>query len=169
MHPVDNCAEMSAASRLGAALSDGGRLEARDVDGVPLAPGELAYADFVAKGWRYYGLESVVYERRTLLVGSPVMMAFAAIVSAGCNRRSRRTAERLAAPQWRPLGRLRVVVTSERLLVWQAQAWSSVWFGSIIDLHLQPEASELDVFFADDPPYRLRGPGVAALAVELAR
>ena len=165
MRLVDNGAEISAAGRLDAALSDGGRLEARDVDGVPLAPGELAYADLAAEGWRYYGLEGAVYEQRTLLVGSPLLMTVAAIVSVSCTRRRRRAAERLAAPQWRPLGRLRVVVTSERLLVWQAEAWWSVWFGSVVDLYLQPESSELDVFFADDPPYRLAGPGVAALAI----
>jgi hypothetical protein len=167
MRLVDNC-ETSATSRLDAALSEGGCLEARDIDGVPLAPGELAYADLAVEGWRHYGLEGAVYERRTLLVGGPLLMAVAAIVSVSCNRRRRRAAERLAAPQWRPLGWLRVVVTSERLLVWQAHAWWSVWFGSIVDLHLQPDSSELDVFFADAPPYRLAGRGVAALAIVLA-
>src|SRR5258708_171907 len=111
------------AARLAEALRDGARLEPRTIEGLPLNTDELTYADLDASGWRYVGFDSVFYERRTLLAGGPFVMAMTALASAIGNHRRRQAAELLAAPQWRPLGPVRVVVTSERLLVWHEQAW----------------------------------------------
>lgn len=156
------------ASRLADALANGGWLEPRTITDAPLAPGERAYADLHAIGWRYFGLDDVSYERRTLLVGGPYVMVMAMLVTAVGNRRRRREAERAAVPQWRPLGWLRVVVTSDRLVVWHANAWWSIWYGAITQIRSDLTMSAVDLFFEADPPYRLVGPSVPALAVVLA-
>ncbi len=155
------------AARLERARSDGGWLEPRTIEGVPFGAGEVAYADLWAGGWRYFGLDSVLYERRTILAGGPYLMAITALGSAIGNRRRRRAAVQLAAPQWRSLGLLRVVVTSDRLLVWHQQAWWSVWFSGICDLRVDGSSETIDLFFEHEPPYRLAGPGVSALGIML--
>jgi hypothetical protein len=165
--PSDNFDAATEASRLADALCDGGRLEPRTIEGVPLEAGEVAYADLWAAGWRYFGLDAVSYERRTVLFGGPCVMAITALASAIGNGRRRRDAEQLAAPQWRPLGMLRIVASSARLLVWHEQAWWPVWYSGINDLRLDPDREALELLFEADPPYRLTGPGVPALGVAL--
>jgi hypothetical protein len=165
--PSDATDAISEAARLARTLGEGGWLEPRTTEGVPLEAGEATYAELRATGWRYFGLGGVFYERRTVLAGGPFVMAMTALASAVGNHRRRQAAERLAAPQWRPLGPLRVVVTSARLLVRHEQAWSSVWFSGTCDLRLDPPRQALDLFFEGDPPYRLAGPGVPALGVML--
>ncbi|MEX2548447.1 MAG: hypothetical protein WD830_11785 [Chloroflexota bacterium] len=161
-------ASFAEAERLAAALSDGGQLVPKAIEGVPLAAGELAYGDLFPHGWRYFGLEAVAYERRTLLAGGPLLMAMTGVASAIGNRRRRQAAELMAAPQWRPLGLLRVVVTSERLLVWHENDWWSVWFANVTDVRPDAVNGVLELVFDSDPPYRLAGPGVASLGAVLA-
>lgn len=114
-------------------------------------------ADLELTGFRYHALCHVPYERRTLLVGGPILFAASATASAVGNRRRRAAAERLAAPQWRCLGPLRVLVTCDRLLVWHEGSWASVWFASVVDIEHDPANGTLDLYFADDPPYRFVG------------
>lgn len=127
--------------------------------------GEVVYAEFDAVGWRLFGLD-VEYERRMVWFGGPLLMLCTAVGSVLGNRRRRRAAEQLAAQQWRPLGPLRLAVTARRLLVWHAGAWWSVWFDAVVGAQLD-SAEQLDLFFADDAPYRLGGPDVPALAALL--
>lgn len=157
------------AARLAQALANGGRLEERVVQGAPLGVGEVAYGDLTATGWRYFGLGHALYEKRTILVGGPLLMMATGLASAIGNRNARLAAEAAAAPQWRPLGSLRIVLSSERLLVWHGQAWWSVWLSGITDVRPYPEHQTIDLFFASDPPYRLVGPDVVPLGVVLAR
>lgn len=165
----DEVSGLDAAQRLSDALRNGGRLEPVAIEGVPIAPGELAFADLSACGWRYYALGEVFYQRRMFLFGGPLLMALTGMASALGNSRRRQAAERAAAPQWRPLGSLRIIVTSERLLVWFDQAWWSVWYSAITDIRSDPANSSLDLLFETDPPYRLVGPHIPALAVVLAQ
>lgn len=109
-------------------------------------------------GWRYYGLDDVVYERRTLLVGGPIVMPITAIASALGNRRRRQEAEGVAAPQWRPLGPLVVEVGSDRLVVSRGDAPGTVWLASVIDLRAHAESQTVDLYFEADPPFRFQGP-----------
>lgn len=157
------------AERLAEALANGGRLEERVIQGVPLGVGEMAYADLTATGWRYFALGHALYEKRTMLVGGPLLMMATGLASAIGNRNARLAAEAAAAPQWRPLGPLRIVLSSERLLVWHRQAWWSVWLSGITDLRRYSEHQTLDLFFGADPPYRLVGPDVVPLGVVLAQ
>lgn len=165
--PTDGGAALDAAHRLADALRSGGWLEPVAIDGLPLEASEHALADLQASGSRHYALDQVAYERRTLLFGGPYLMALTGVASAIGNRRSRQAAERAAAPQWHPLGLLRVVVTSQRLLVWFENAWWSVWYSAITDIRPDPANECLDLYFACDAPYRLAGPQVAVLVAML--
>lgn len=153
------------AARLADALERGGWLEPREIIGLGLRGAEVAYADLHASGWRYTGSDEFEYERRALLLGGPLLMAVTAGMSLIGNRRRRREAADSAAPQWRALGPLRVVVTSQRLLVWHYTAWWSVWHAGIARADYSPAARQLDLCFIDDIPYRFGGPHTPVLAV----
>lgn len=152
---------ISEAQHLADALADLAALRPSALGGVPLAAGEFAYGELYVTGWRFFGLDTVFYERQTVLAGGGLLMLARAIG----NRRRRREAEAHAAPQWRPLGPLRLVVTPQRILVWHLQAWWSVWFAGVLDVHCFPDHQTLDLCFEADVPYRLAGPGVPALGV----
>lgn len=160
--PRSDVDQLRAARRLAAALDNGGWLRPITVEDAPLDPGEEAYADFLTHGWRYHAMD-VRYDQRTVMVGGPFLFAATALASCAANRRRRRAAERLAAPQWRPLGLLRVVVTSHRLLVLHGRVWWSVWFSAITGL--ESSKTEIDLTFRDDPPYRLSTLGAPMLEV----
>lgn len=158
--------DVEAARRLADALDNGGWLQPIDIRDAPLDPGEGAYADLLLHGWRYHPID-VRYEQRTVMFGGPLLFTATAIGSWAANCRRRREAERLAAPQWRPLGTIRTVVTPQRLLVWHWYQWWSVWFSAMTHVKVEPDANALDLFFESDPPYRLAGSGTFALEVAL--
>lgn len=135
---------------------------------VPLGPGEVAYADLCLQGWRYYGLDDVWYQRHMVLVGGPLMSVVSAVVCAVANRSRRVEAERIAEAQWRPLGNLRVVVTSDRLLVWHRGTWSSIDLDVVADFRVSSR-DDIDLLFASEAPYRLAGRGASTVAVALTR
>lgn len=130
-----------------------------------LLPGERLVTDPVAAhGWRYESAE-VTYDRKTLMVGGPLLFVLTGTVSALRNRRVRRAAEAQAAPQWRPLGPLTVLATTDRLLVWHQNAWWSVWYSAIEHATLHDE--QLHLHFHDGAaPYLLAG-GTAAVAAAI--
>ncbi|MCC5953920.1 MAG: hypothetical protein JJU45_17635 [Acidimicrobiia bacterium] len=134
---------------------------------VLLGPGEVLHADLGAFGWRYQAMNVFYEEARILAFGGPVLFAAASIGAASARRRARAEAERLAAPQWRSLGGLRVLATDRRLLVWFEGAWASVWHDGIRELHPDLENHRLTLLFDDDPPYALVGPWVPYLTVIL--
>lgn len=142
------------ASTLGAPLTDG----------IAMVEGEEAYGTVQLNAWRYFPLDTVEYEHRTVLFGGPLLMCLTAAGSALANRRRRQDAERLAAPSWRPLGCVLVTVTSHRLLVCHRGVWWPIWHETIAALHADPAGTYVDLLFAGDPPYRLAGDGAAALA-----
>lgn len=132
--------------------------------GVDPPPVETVHGEISAYGWRYHALDGVPYERHMCIVGGGFGMVFTGLLSAVGNSRRRRQAEALAAPQWRPLGPLRLAYTSERLLVWHRQAWWSVWFAAVVGSRWDPAGGALDLFFEAEAPYRLAGVEVARLA-----
>lgn len=166
--PWSDVDEQNGSRRLAHALDNGGWLHPIAVEGAPLDHGEGAYADLQVHGWRYHALD-VQYEHRTVMFGGPLLFAATGLASLTANRRRRHEAERFAAPQWRPLGPLRVVVTSGRLLVWHQGAWWPVWYSCLAGLRVWSERPSLDLYFESDPPYRLEGPGTASLSVLLER
>jgi hypothetical protein len=134
---------------------------------VLLDPGEVLHADVGAFGWRFQAMHVFYEEPRVLAFGGPVLFAAASIGAASARRRARAEAERLAAPQWRSLGELRVLATDRRLLVWFEGAWASVWYDGIRELHPDLEQRRVTMLFDDDPPYALAGPWVPYLTVVL--
>lgn len=134
---------------------------------VLLDPGEILHAEVGAIGWRFQAMDVFYEEPRILAFGGPVMFAAASIGAASARRRARAEAERLAAPQWRSLGELRVLATDRRLLVWFEGAWASVWYHGIRELHPDLEQHRVTMLFDDDPPYALAGPWVPYLTVVL--
>lgn len=134
---------------------------------VMLDPGEVLHADVGAVGWRFQAMDVFYEEPRILAFGGPVLFAAASIGASSARRRARAEAERLAAPQWRSLGDLRVLATDRRLLVWFEGAWASVWFDGIRELHPDLEQHRVTMLFDEDPPYALAGPWVPYLTVVL--
>lgn len=132
---------------------------------VLLDPGEVLHADLGAVGWRFQAMDVLYEEPRVLALGGPVLVAAASIGAASARRRARAEAERLAAPQWRSLGSLRVLATDRRLLVRFEGAWASVWYDGIRELHPDLANARVTMLFDDDPPYALAGPWVPYLTV----
>ena len=168
MHGFETTALTPPARRLTQALADGVVPEPVPVLDAPLQVDEHAFAVVTLDGWRYVGQPDCAYERRAVLVGRPALLTACAVASALGNWRRRNAAQRAAAPQWRPLGVLRVVVTGERLLVWHECSWWSVWLSTITGMTIDAQTGALDLFFVDDPPYRLAGPGAEQVAAYLA-
>lgn len=164
---LDRSTSLEEARRLVDLLRQGEPLEPLRLESVPLIEGEKAYAEIDAEAWRWLSHE-VIYERRSLLFGGPIVMASTALVSFAGNRRRRLAAERAASPRWRPLGLVRIVATELRLLVWHEGAWWSVWYHGLASCHVEPDGCALLLTFEDAAPYRLAGDSVALLSVVLA-
>lgn len=97
-------------------LLDSDELPVIETD-VPLPSGEVVHAAIEAHCW-WYGEAGTTWNRYTFLsMTGPVMLGLTAAMSALGNHRRRRSAETLAAPQWRHLGYVPVLLTNRRLLV----------------------------------------------------
>lgn len=135
---------------------------------VLLDAGETLHADVPAEGWRYHAADVTYAQPRAFAIGGPLVVGLVATASAVARRRARREAEAVAAPQWRPLGSLRILATDRRLLVWHEGAWASVWYDAIRELRPDLEAGRLDMTFENDPPYCVAGRWVPYLTVLVA-
>ncbi len=154
----------SAAVDLANRLAGGGDLP-NLLSPVLLDDGEVLHADLTTEGWRFHGADVTYAAPHAVAIGGPLMFGLVAAGSASARRRARREAETLAAPQWRPLGGLRILASDRRLLVWHEGAWASVWYHAILEIRPDLEAARLDMTFDDDPPYSLAGPWVPYLTV----
>ena len=161
-----NGSEWELAVGLADQLAHGGGLPILESP-VLLDAGEVLHADLGAFGWRFHAMDVLYEEPRVLAFGGPLLFAAASIGAASARRRARTEAERLAAPQWRALGSLRVLATDRRLLVWFEGAWASVWYDGIRELHPDLANDRVTMLFDDDPPYALAGPWVPYLSVVL--
>lgn len=163
---LDRPSALDDARQLAESLAQGAQLEPLHVEGLPLLHGESAYAEVDVEAWRWLAAD-VVYERRSTLLGGPVVMTVSALASATGNRRRRLAAERAAAPQWRPLGIIRVVVTDRRFLVWHESAWWSLSFDAVVAWEVDAGAPALTLSVREVAPYRVVGPSVPLLVVVL--
>jgi len=121
----------------------------------------------LARAWRFCAADVTYTAPRAVASGGPMAFATVAGASSIARRRARRSAEALAAPQWRPLGELEIVVAEDRLLVWHAGEWTSVWYHAIRGLYPDLPVNRLDIFFENDAPYCLVGPEIPRLAAFL--
>lgn len=131
-----------------------------------LLPGETLHAETVAHAWRYLAMD-VPYDHRTILFGGPIGWTVSAIASAIGNRRTRQAAERLSAPQWRYLGRVPVIATSDRFLVWYEAAWWPVWLDAVASFELAD--GSMNLAFDQDAPLRFAGDDLGAFVQVLPR
>ena len=129
-----------------------------------LLPGEHIHAEITADAWRYLALD-VPYDRRTILLGGPVGFLCSGIASIVGNHRARRTAEAVAALQWRYLGHLPLVVTSQRVLVNHGCAWWPIGRDSIETCEWRED--EVVLSFRDDAPYAFCGPEASVIPAAL--
>jgi hypothetical protein len=157
----------AAAATLAEHIASGGELPSI-ASPVLLDGGEVLHADLPAEGWRFHEADVTYVVPRVVAIGGPFMFGLTAAGSAVARRRARHEAEALAAPQWRPLGALRILVTDRRLLVWHKGAWASVWYSVIREFRPDLAVGRLDMTFEDDPPYCLAGPWVPYLTVIVA-
>lgn len=160
----DAGSEWAAAVELAERIASGGELPTIPSP-VLLDAGEALHADLPAQGWRFHEAEVTYASPRVVAIGGPLMIGLTVAGSAVARRRARHAAEALAAPQWRPLDGLRILVTDRRLLVWHKGAWASVWYGVIRELRPDMALRRLDMTFESDPPYCLAGPWVPYLTV----
>lgn len=130
-----------------------------------LDPGEVAHACVSAWGWRFHGVDVSYTQHGLFAFGGLTMFGLTAAATAVGNRRARAEAERLAAPQWRSLGELPIVVTDQRLLVLHQSVWASVWLSGVRRMVPSLGERRLEMGFDDDPPYALCGPWVPYLTV----
>lgn len=156
--------EWDLAVRLGEHVGTGGELPVLSSP-VLLDPGEVLHADLSAAGWRFLAMDVFYEEPRVVAFGGPLLFAATALAAGSARRRARADAERLAAPQWRSLGGLRILATDRRLLVWFEGAWASVWYSGIREMHPDLPSARVTMLFDDDPPYALAGPWVPYLIV----
>ena len=156
--------EWGAAATLAAHIAAGGALPFIPSP-VLLDGGEVLHADLAAEGWRFHEADITYVAPRVIAIGGPLLFGLTAAGSAVARRRARHEAEALAAPQWRPLGALRILVTDRRLLVWHKGAWASVWYSVIREFRPELAIGRLDMTFESDPPYCLVGPWVPYLTV----
>jgi hypothetical protein len=156
--------EWAAAVALANQVAAGGWLPSIPSSGL-LDASEVLHGDLAAEGWRLHGADVAYNAPHAVAIGGPLMFGLVAAGSATARRHARREAETLAAPQWRPLGELRILATDRRLLVWHEGAWASVWCHAIRELCPDLAAARLHLTFDDDPPYCLAGPWVPYLTV----
>ncbi len=155
-----------AAEDLAAAVAAGAVLPTLESP-VLLDAGEVLHASVEACGWRHHALDVMVEEQPFVAMGGPIIFGLTAAASAIGNRRARAGAERLAAPQWRPLGHLPILATNERLVVLFEGQWASVWCSAIRQMIPDMRNGRLQLIFEDDPPYALCGDWVPYLTVVL--
>lgn len=158
--------EWDAAVRLAGDLAEGRVLPVMPSP-VLMEPGEVLHSDLAAYGWRFHGIDVIYEEPRVVGIGGPIFFAVTAAAAASARRRARTEAERLAAPQWRTLGHLRILATDRRLLVFYQGSWASVWYAGIRQVLPTMREQRLQLIFEDDPPYALAGPWVPYLSVVL--
>lgn len=132
---------------------------------VMVRQGETQYGALVAEAQAFF---STTVEYNTGGYGvSGGLLFVAAGMAAGAVRDSnaKRRAEAESMAQWRPLGRLSVAVTDQRLLLMIEGTWSVYHLRDLVSL--QPELPHwaLVLNFDGKPPLRLRGPWVPWLTV----
>lgn len=166
-HQASSLSSWQAAETLAEAVATGGRLPELSSP-VVLEAGEILHAHVQADAWRYVAIDVTYEQHRGGAFGGPLLFGLTSAARTVANRRARREAEQLAAPQWRPLGHVPVLATSHRLLVLHEGAWHSVWYEAIRQIRPALHEGRLEMVFEDDPAYSLTEPAVPYLAVVLA-
>ncbi|WUI02158.1 hypothetical protein OHR68_10225 [Spirillospora sp. NBC_00431] len=147
----------------------GGELEPMPSVPAGLERDEYAYAELPLEYSRFYATDVTYYRRSVAAYGSAGFVLGALAVNAAGNALARSRARALAAAQWREHQVARVLLTSERLLVFTRIRPLSFWHGGLSEFLPAPDVFQLLLTYPDCEPVQLKGPGVPWLAVAMAR
>lgn len=146
-----------AACRLHAYLARGGCVEAIDSTFAG-SPGEKIFGDVTLRYARYYGATAQYHYGQTVALGSLAFVLGAMVGNAVNRRRTRRNAERLAAPQWREHSMVRTVVTDQRLWCHVVDGrWLNFDYSAAVEVVPDVRQWHGDLFFQNSEPLRLAG------------
>lgn len=137
-----------------------------DVWGPVLEPNEVAVMTAEVTYSRLYGGDGLYEPTATYFLGRPAVMIGALAATAAVNHRRKVKARRDAAPSWRDVQHVPVIVTSQRLLAATDAGWESAWWRSVAEF--QPDLPEWSLTFGFGPgysPMRLFGPATPALSI----
>jgi hypothetical protein len=142
----------------------GGAEMPREATATSLGPGEVAHAHFAPVDMAGYFGENKEYRSSFLLFGGPIGLAVTGAASMAYNAKKKADAQRAAVPRWHRLGKVDLVVTSQRLVLTRQGQAQSFWYaetgplrmasgrGGIPAVQLQPSgAPVLQLDFAWAP------------------
>lgn len=157
---------VQASSALTVHLQSGGSLLPVQVEGVPLADGEVAFADVMCSIARFYGTE-VAYPQSAGYFEDHPTFGRRWVSNGRLNARRRREAEVAGLPQWRDSTMARVVLTSigARLLPTGSRSWLP--FDHALLAGVTEEQSAVVLSYSVCAPVLLAGPAALWLGVAI--
>lgn len=158
---------VQAASALTVHLQSGGSLLSVQAEGVPLADGEVAYADVVCSAARFYGTEAAYPHAAAGYFEDHPTFGRQWVSNGRLSARRRREAEAAALPQWRDHAMTRVVLTSTgvRLLPTGSSSWLP--FDHVLLAGVAEEQSAVVLSYSVCAPVLLAGPAAPWLGVAI--
>jgi hypothetical protein len=106
----------------------GGAQMPQEATATQLGPGEVAHAHFAPVGVAGYFGEDKGYRPSFFLLGGPVGLAVTGAASIAHNAAKKKEAQRAAVPRWHGLGKVDLVVTSQRLVLTASGHAESFWY-----------------------------------------
>jgi hypothetical protein len=106
----------------------GGAAMPQEATATHLGPGEVAHAHFAPVGVVGYFGEDKQYRSSFFLLGGPVGLAVTGAASLAYNAKKKSEAKKAAVPRWHRLGKVDLVVTSQRLVMIGKGQSQSIWF-----------------------------------------
>ena len=101
----------------------------------------------------------VEYSSSMFAAGGLFLTAASLAASAAINANNRPKAQAAAGPQWRPMGRLPAIVTSQRLLLMAGQ-WCSYYHDHLLMIEPNPLGYSVALHYKRTEPIMLHGPWV---------
>ncbi|MFF4500371.1 hypothetical protein [Streptomyces sp. NPDC001401] len=155
-----------AASALAFHLQGGGELVPVQVDDLPLADGEVAFADVTCSAARFYGTE-VVYPQSAGYFENHPAFGRRWVPNNRLDARRRQEAEETAAPQWRDHTVARVVLTSTGVRLRPPQSPTWLPFDHALLTEVSAGQPEVVLSYSVCAPLLLAGPAAPWLGVAI--
>ncbi|WP_256255542.1 hypothetical protein [Streptomyces sp. MUSC 14] len=155
-----------AASALAAHLHGGGELVPVQVDDLPLADGEVAFADVTCSVARFYGSEVVCPPSTGYFENHPTF-GRRWVANNRLDARRRQEAEDAAAPQWRDHTAARVVLTSTGLRLRPHRSPTWLPFDHALLTGVTAGRPEVVLSYSVCAPVLLAGPAAPWLGVAI--
>jgi hypothetical protein len=160
---AERATAIDAARRLAAHLAGGGFPLPQGCS-IRLDAGEHGYGETAAGLWQYWGRDTYWYNRYGVHPDGGIAALF---VTNARNDAAERRARAEAAPQWRYLGPVPVIVTNTRLLARQEGQWISWTYQAVREIIPDPDALVVDLYLEGTVPARFSGTSAPWLSVLL--